>query len=103
MAISKGSWRVKIISAKGKDYRIEDGEGNVIVYGSGHITDNAPDNAQAIAALPELVEVLQSIEQYGSDTLSGNAQGPNDASWYRDGVREMRNRARDLLARLEGL
>ena len=40
-------------------------------------------------------ETLGSIRIYGSDTLSGRVDGPNDAKWYRDAVREMRNRARD--------
>lgn len=38
-------------------------------------------------------DVLSSIEVYGSDTLSGPPGGVGDRDWYRDGVREMRNRA----------
>ena len=40
---------------------------------------------------------LESIEQYGSDTLSGRADGPDDREWQREGVREMRDRARAAL------
>lgn len=41
-----------------------------------------------------LREALDSIIVYGADTLSGRADGPSDAAWYREAVREMRNRAR---------
>ena len=42
-------------------------------------------------------KALESIEQYGSDTLSGRADGPDDREWQREGVREMRDRARAAL------
>ncbi|GEM_PF-1200464 len=42
----------------------------------------------------QLAEALDSIRQYGSDTLSGRADGgPNDRDWQRDAVREMTRRA----------
>ncbi len=50
--------------------------------------------------LAKVMNTLDSIEVYGSDTLSGRTDGPADAKWYRDGVREMRNRARDQIAEL---
>lgn len=54
----------------------------------------APDDAV------KLREALFSIDVYGSDTLSGRMDGPEDAAWYRDSVREMRDRARSALASL---
>jgi hypothetical protein len=54
------------------------------------------------ALLAKAVEALGGIEIYGSDTLSGRADGLSDATWYRDGVREMRSRARTTLAELKG-
>ncbi len=51
----------------------------------------APDIA---AENKRLREALDSIIVYGADTLSGRADGPSDAAWYREAVREMRNRAR---------
>ncbi|GGA99988.1 hypothetical protein GCM10011491_30290 [Brucella endophytica] len=41
----------------------------------------------------ELINTLDGIRIYGSDTLSGNATGPDDANWYRLAVREMTKRA----------
>ena len=38
-------------------------------------------------------EVLESIRIYGSDTLSGRVDGPEDAEWYRGAVVEMTRRA----------
>jgi hypothetical protein len=48
-------------------------------------------------ALDRLRDQLDAIAVYGSDTLSGRIDGPADKDWYRDGVREMRNRARAAL------
>ncbi|MEK1908208.1 MAG: hypothetical protein AAAB13_20740 [Pseudomonas sp.] len=45
----------------------------------------------------KLRDALEAIRIYGSDTLSGRVDGPDDKDWYRDGVREMRNRARAAL------
>jgi hypothetical protein len=44
-----------------------------------------------------LRDALESVEVYGSDTLSGRSDGPNDAAWYREGVAVMRDRARAAL------
>jgi len=52
--------------------------------------------------LAKAVEALGSIELYGSDTLSGRTDGPADAKWHREGVKEMRDRARATLAEIEG-
>jgi hypothetical protein len=44
------------------------------------------------------IEALKAIAQYGSDTLSGRIDGPDDREWQRDAVREMTNRADAALA-----
>lgn len=44
-----------------------------------------------------LLEALESIRQYGADTLSGRVDAPADLAWYRDSVREMTRRARMAL------
>jgi hypothetical protein len=49
------------------------------------------------ARIEELTEALQSIRQYGTDTLSGRADGPDDREWQREAVREMTRRANDAL------
>lgn len=49
----------------------------------------------------ELARALESIRVYASDTLSGRADGPDDRAWQREGVVEIRNRARAALAALE--
>lgn len=50
------------------------------------------------AEVERLREALSEIRQYGSDTLSGRADGgPDDRGWQRDGVREMTRRARIAL------
>lgn len=45
---------------------------------------------------------LESIDVYGSDTLSGRVDGRADKDWYREAVREMRNHARAAIAKAEG-
>lgn len=55
------------------------------------------DLLAARAEVARLREALESIRQYGSDTLSGRADGPDDRNWQRDGVREMTRRARTAL------
>jgi len=42
---------------------------------------------------------LESIRQYGADTLSGRIDGSDDRSWQREAVLEMTRRAREELAR----
>lgn len=42
----------------------------------------------------ELVDALDGIYIYANDTLSGRADGPDDRKWQRDGIVEIRNRAR---------
>jgi len=49
------------------------------------------------ARIEELEGALQSIRQYGSDTLSGRVDGPDDWEWQREGVREMTRRAASAL------
>jgi hypothetical protein len=41
-----------------------------------------------------LLNALESIRQYGSDTLSGRVDGPDDRAWQREAVNEMTKRAR---------
>jgi len=41
----------------------------------------------------DLTDALESIRQFGSDTLSGRADGPDDREWQREAVREMTARA----------
>lgn len=53
---------------------------------------------EAPADLTALREALESIAQYGSDTLSGRVDGPVDYAWLRTGVAEMARRARAALA-----
>lgn len=56
--------------------------------------DRVMANARLIAAAPELLDALESIRQYGIDTLSGRADGPDDREWQRGAVLEMTRRAR---------
>jgi hypothetical protein len=49
--------------------------------------------------IARLRDHLDAIATYGADTLSGRVDGPSDKDWYRDGVREMRNRARAALSK----
>lgn len=53
------------------------------------------------ASLREAVEVLRSIEVYGSDTMSRPSEAIGGRLWYLEGVRVMRDRARDFLAKME--
>lgn len=51
----------------------------------------------------ELIDALEGIFQYGSDTLSGRADGlPDDRAWQRAAVVEMTKRARAALAKARG-
>lgn len=45
------------------------------------------------AEVEALLNGLDSIRQYGSDTLSGRTDGPDDRAWQRAAVLEMTNRA----------
>lgn len=64
-----------------------------------------PDGNWRIKAMRESapvgqnLEALRAIAQYGSDTLSGRADGgPDDRDWQREAVKEMTRRARVALA-----
>lgn len=48
--------------------------------------------------IERLREALDSIRVYGSDTLSGRIDGPDDREWQRESVLEMTKRAREALA-----
>ena len=63
-----------------------------------HMIADAPDLHAAVVALladnAKLRDALQSIRQYGSDTISGPSKASDDTkSWVRDGVIEMTERA----------
>ena len=69
--------------------------------------ENDANEAEAYAGeleakLAKAVGELEAIEQYGSDTLSGRVDGPDDRAWQRAGVLEMTIRARTTLAELTG-
>jgi predicted nucleic acid-binding Zn-ribbon protein len=48
---------------------------------------------EARERVAELEAALDAIRQYGSDTLSGRADGPDDRDWQRAAVEEMTRRA----------
>lgn len=50
----------------------------------------------------EMRETLDSIVIYASDTLSGRTDGPDDRTWQREAVRELRKRAIAALAKADG-
>lgn len=50
----------------------------------------------------EMYDALTAIRQYGADTLSGRADGPDDRQWQRESVLEMTRRARVAIAKAEG-
>lgn len=54
--------------------------------------------AELQAQVDALAGALQAIRQYGSDTLSGRTDGPDDRAWQRAAVREMTKRASAALA-----
>ena len=61
-------------------------------------------NARLIAAAPDLLDALSSIDIYLSDTLSGRVK-PDPATykqWLIDGIAEARNRARVAIAKATG-
>ena len=53
--------------------------------------------AQLRAVVEKQKDALQSIEQYGLDTLSGRVDGPDDRDWQRSAVLEMTTRANRAL------
>ena len=53
--------------------------------------------AAALAEIERLRKALETIKQYGNDTLSGPIDGPDDRAWHREGVRGMTLRARAAL------
>jgi len=68
------------------DYTADDMQEYAAIHAQAH-------NAKLEAQVERLREALESIRQYGSDTLSGRVDGPDDHAWQREAVREMRNRA----------
>jgi hypothetical protein len=87
------SWRVGPFqigaSSEGGTWSVVISRGRTIVA----IADEATPPSPAESAAPSLREALDSIRQYGSDTLSGRADGPDDRDWQRAAVLEMTNRA----------
>lgn len=60
---------------------------------------NAAPIPSPAADVERLREALDSIRQYGADTLSGRADGgADDRQWQREAVREMTRRAREALS-----
>ena len=57
--------------------------------------------AKLLAQRDRLLEALDSIRQYGADTLSGRVDGPDDREWQREAVREMTERAEAVIAACE--
>lgn len=117
MPITKGPWRVEedIRSERTGDmYDLENGyseylAGYNIISDEGDIVGiegiipggNSLDNAQAIAALPELVEVLLPFAAM-ADVADEYGHGPGSTCEWRMSYDDFA-RARALLARLEGL
>jgi len=54
----------------------------------------ARELTEARAEIKRLRDALDSVRQYGSDTLSGRTDGPDDRDWQRAAVLEMTRRAR---------
>ena len=54
------------------------------------------DNEALRRDAERLQDVVDSIYVYANDTLSGPAIGPDDRKFYREGIVEIRNRARQL-------
>lgn len=57
-------------------------------------TDAGAELRRMYAVNQILLDCIDSIYIYANDTLSGRTDGPSDASWYRSGIAELRNRAR---------
>ena len=47
-------------------------------------------------------KALEAIKQYNEDTLSGRADGPEDATWYQAGIAHVAGIARTALAAVSG-
>jgi hypothetical protein len=78
----------------------EEGRARVFIANTG---DNK-ENASLIAAAPDLLDALSSIDVYLSDTLSGRVN-PDPATykqWLIDGIIEARNRARAAIFKATG-
>jgi len=60
-----------------------------------------PEAAERITAIEaknaRLREALSDIRQYANDILIGPIDGPGDMNWHREGILEIRNRARESL------
>ncbi len=59
-------------------------------------------DAKLIASAPELLDALEGIALYCSDTLSGREEGVEDREWFLQGLRELRSRARAAIAKAKG-
>ncbi len=97
-AVAEIDWRAMYLHARAAQLKTGGSDENA----AGHFAD-AANRAIRSALRPQpastaLVEALRAIETYGSDTLSGSIGEPAGIAWFRDGVREMRNRARSALA-----
>jgi hypothetical protein len=58
-------------------------------------------SGEAREVLAEIRDALDGIRRYGSDTLSGRTDGPDDRDWQRQAVNEMTKRARVAIERID--
>lgn len=99
-------WAVKEIETVTGDFLTETGAPFYRIEIDGYCADfDYRDSAENFAAAiqrafaereAELVGALNGIYIYANDTLSGRADGPDDRKWQRDGIVEIRNRAREF-------
>jgi len=98
-----GPWK---ITTSWNDFMVEGPNGEEIIWQDGNYDTPTIsfENACLIAAAPDLLEALLSIEIYLSDTLSGRVN-PDPATykqWLIDGIIEVRHRARVAIAKATG-
>lgn len=91
-------WDIEAPREVGGQYR-----GSIaMVHSAEHIggitRDERSANARLIASAPALLEALESIRLYATDTLSGRIDGPDDRAWQRAAVNEIAKRARIAIA-----
>ena len=100
MKHTPGPWSER----NGRIFQTDREELTIANVGRAYDGDYSPANARLIAAAPDLLEALSSIDIYLSDTLSGRVN-PDPATykqWLIDGITEARNRARAAIAKATG-
>lgn len=75
--------------------------GQIRVNGDEQYIEVNQAEAYAQARVNEALEALSHIRQYGSDTLSGRTDGPDDRKWQRDAVLKMTNIAAKAIRALK--